>query len=200
MGDLSYPATAPAIAMAATMLVFAIDFSAARYLQSRAEQNKIKAASDTEDGATTPPETEKKAQQLGGAGHSHDYSDTGMEVMTSDEYNRRAIWDVELLEGGIVFHSVFIGVTLGVRTPAIEYSTRLIDPCLQAQGGTQFIPTFCALVFHQLFEGLGLGARIGRLEYPEGSRWQKWAMCAVYTGITPLGIAIVRNSRCAPCT
>lgn len=100
--------------MAATMLVFTIDFSAARYLQSRAERNRLTTTGDAGDGTVTPPTEDKKNAELGGAGHSHDFSESGNEVMTSDEYNRRAIWDVELLEGGIVFHSVFIGVTLGV--------------------------------------------------------------------------------------
>lgn len=109
LGHLSYPATAPAICMAATMLVFTIDFSAARYLQSRARRTP-------NNGETSSPvEPEKGANAL--EGHTHEF-DLDDQFMTTNEYNRRALWDLELLEGGIVFHSVFIGVTLGVRPTA----------------------------------------------------------------------------------
>jgi zinc transporter 1/2/3 len=71
----------------------------------------------------------------------------------------------------------------------------MIGVTLGAQGGSGFIPTFCAIVFHQLFEGLGLGARIARLEYPHGGSYQKWLMCITYALITPVGIAIGMGVR-----
>lgn len=48
---------------------------------------------------------------------------------------RKAAWQVVLLEAGIIFHSVMIGVTLG------------------ADSSTAWTTLFIVIIFHQLFEG-----------------------------------------------
>ncbi|CAJ0769153.1 24847_t:CDS:2, partial [Entrophospora sp. SA101] len=83
---------------------------------------------------------------------------------------------VVVLEFGICFHSVIIGMALSVAS------------------GTEFISLFCALVFHQTFEGLGLGSRIAALKLPEGS-FKPWLMSLAYGATTPLGIAIGLSVR-----
>lgn len=47
-----------------------------------------------------------------------------------------------ILEFGVIFHSVFIGLTLAVS-------------------GAEFITLYIVLSFHQTFEGLALGSRLG---------------------------------------
>ncbi|KAI5292049.1 hypothetical protein KEM52_006656 [Ascosphaera acerosa] len=79
-----------------------------------------------------------------------------------------------LLEAGILFHSVFIGMALSVET------------------GAPFIVLLIAIVFHQTFEGLALGARIAALIptlFPASSP-KPWLMALAYGLTTPIGQAI----------
>ncbi|GAB0144802.1 hypothetical protein EsHS_00005259 [Epichloe bromicola] len=76
-----------------------------------------------------------------------------------------------LLEMGILFHSVFIGMALSVSI------------------GNDFIVLLIAIIFHQTFEGLALGSRISVIEW--GSKtWQPWLMALAYGCTTPIGQAI----------
>ncbi|KAJ3142574.1 Eukaryotic translation initiation factor 2D [Physocladia obscura] len=80
-----------------------------------------------------------------------------------------------ILECGILFHSLIIGVTLGV-TPDNGFTTLLVAIC-----------------FHQMFEGMALGVLIGSLDL---SRTTKRILGIMYPLTTPIGIAIgiaVRN-------
>ncbi|AMD19017.1 HBR116Cp [Eremothecium sinecaudum] len=76
-----------------------------------------------------------------------------------------------ILEFGIIFHSVLVGLVLAV-TASNEYVT-----------------LFVVLVFHQFFEGLGLGARIAE------AKWSRraitpWVLAAGFAISTPLATAI----------
>lgn len=77
-----------------------------------------------------------------------------------------------VLEFGIVFHSVIIGMNLGVVA------------------SSSFATLYPVLVFHQSFEGLGIGARLSNIEFPQGKAWMPWALCALYGLTTPVAIAI----------
>ena len=76
-----------------------------------------------------------------------------------------------LLEAGILFHSVFIGMALSVAT------------------GTSFIVLLVAISFHQTFEGLALGSRIATLRFEPKSP-KPWLMALAYGTTTPVGQAI----------
>jgi hypothetical protein len=76
-----------------------------------------------------------------------------------------------LLEAGILFHSVFIGMALSVAT------------------GTSFIVLLVAITFHQTFEGFALGSRISAISFPPGSV-KPWLMALAYGTTTPIGQAI----------
>lgn len=76
---------------------------------------------------------------------------------------------VMLLEAGIVFHSVLLGVTLVVA------------------GDSSFITLFIVILFHQAFEGLALGSRIAALAV---AFWQKALMAVGFAVTTPVGMAI----------
>ncbi|KAL9608959.1 MAG: hypothetical protein Q9204_009195 [Flavoplaca sp. TL-2023a] len=76
-----------------------------------------------------------------------------------------------LLEVGILFHSVFIGMALAV-----------------AVGSEQVILSI-AIAFHQTFEGLALGSRIAAVGWHPKAP-QPWLMALAYGCTTPLGQAI----------
>lgn len=78
---------------------------------------------------------------------------------------------VFILEFGVVFHSVFVGLSLAVA-------------------GEEFVSLYIVLVFHQMFEGLGLGTRIATTPWPKGKRATPWIMALAYTLTTPIAIAI----------
>ncbi|WEW59643.1 low-affinity Zn(2+) transporter zrt2 [Emydomyces testavorans] len=85
---------------------------------------------------------------------------------------------VFILEFGIIFHSIFIGLTLAVA-------------------GKEFKTLYVVLPFHQTFEGLALGTRVATIPWPR-SKWLTPYMLAIAFGLsTPIAVAIglgVRNS------
>ncbi|CAE6451571.1 unnamed protein product [Rhizoctonia solani] len=77
---------------------------------------------------------------------------------------------VAILEFGVVFHSILIGMTLAVDE--------------------DFIVLFIVLIFHQMFEGLGLGTRLASLDLPLPYRsWVPYAGALLYGLTTPIGVA-----------
>ena len=79
-----------------------------------------------------------------------------------------------LLEAGILFHSIFIGMAVSVAT------------------GTQFVVLLVAICFHQTFEGFALGSRIAALipRLFDASSPKPWLMALAYGTTTPIGQAI----------
>lgn len=77
-----------------------------------------------------------------------------------------------VLEFGVLFHSVIIGLTLG------------------SVGGDEFSTLYVVIVFHQSFEGLGLGARLSAIQFPHRLRWLPYVLCIGYGLTTPIAIAI----------
>ena len=84
---------------------------------------------------------------------------------------QRALLQCLLLEAGILFHSIFIGMALSVST------------------GPPFVVLLIAISFHQTFEGLALGSRISALYFAPHSP-QPWLMALAYGTTTPLGQAL----------
>ncbi|PQE07184.1 zinc-regulated transporter 1 protein [Rutstroemia sp. NJR-2017a BVV2] len=76
-----------------------------------------------------------------------------------------------ILEFGVIFHSVIIGLNLGTA-------------------GDEFGTLYPVLVFHQSFEGLGIGARMSAIPFPKRVSWMPWCLCAGYGLTTPIAIAI----------
>ncbi|KAI0405863.1 ZIP family zinc transporter [Xylaria palmicola] len=92
------------------------------------------------------------------------------EPLTPEEQRRRML-QCMLLEAGILFHSVFIGMAVSVAT------------------GPPFVVFLIAIAFHQTFEGLALGSRIAAVQFPRSSI-RPWLMVLAYGITTPLGQAI----------
>ncbi|KAL1999531.1 hypothetical protein VTN02DRAFT_4381 [Thermoascus thermophilus] len=106
-------------------------------------------------------------------GHSREHHDeeSGKKGGMSLEDYAAQLTSVFILEFGIVFHSVFIGLTLAVS-------------------GEEFKTLYVVLVFHQTFEGLGLGSRLATIPWPESKRWTPYFLGIAYGLSTPIAIAI----------
>lgn len=116
------------------------------------------------------------------SGTAHDHEDKSGAQASNQGRNAFLLMDhhhggdnnklsVSLMEAGIIFHSIIIGLIL-VVTPDSSFNTLL-----------------AVVVFHQFFEGLALGARISLL--PNTSIFPtKFAMAFLFTLITPIGMAI----------
>ena len=100
----------------------------------------------------------------------HDSQGTNL----ADRDPQKAFLQCLLLEAGILFHSIFIGMAVSVAT------------------GTAFVVLLIAICFHQTFEGFALGSRIAALIpalFPASSP-KPWLMCLAYGATTPIGQAI----------
>ncbi|PIA64324.1 hypothetical protein AQUCO_00100064v1 [Aquilegia coerulea] len=97
-------------------------------------------------------------------GHSHGFSDH------NDEPPMRHVVVAQILELGIVSHSVIIGLSLGVSQ----------SPCT-------IRPLIAALSFHQFFEGFALGGCISQAQY---KTTLSTVMACFFAITTPSGIAI----------
>ncbi|KAK8225906.1 Zinc/iron permease [Phyllosticta capitalensis] len=121
------------------------------------------------DSARSPsPSAGPSGSQGGGAAATG--AATGGRLSPSQQQSK-ALLQCLLLEAGILFHSVFIGMALSVST------------------GPPFLILLLAISFHQTFEGLALGSRIASLSFPSGSP-KPWLMALAYGTTTPLGQAI----------
>jgi zinc transporter 1/2/3 len=109
-------------------------------------------------------------------GHQRDHTSDGV---TTDWEPRSSVPEtysaqltaVFILEFGVIFHSIFVGLTLAVS-------------------GDEFITLYIVLVFHQMFEGLGLGARLAEVPWPASKRWTPYFLGIAYGLSTPIAIAI----------
>ena len=127
---MHYEATAPAIALAAAFVTFLMDFFGHRHMaKKRAASGIISPSSSNENVEKAPREspTASPDNHFLELGHDHH----GLINSGSDQK-----WQVLILEAGIIFHSIMIGVTLG------------------ATGGNGWTTLLIVIVFHQFFEGL----------------------------------------------
>ncbi|KAK9133807.1 hypothetical protein Scep_013335 [Stephania cephalantha] len=101
-------------------------------------------------------------------GHAHGSSFVSNDLGSADLIRHRVISQV--LELGIIVHSVIIGISLGASSDPSEVKTLLI-----------------ALSFHQLFEGMGLGGCISQAKFKAKS---VIVMALFFALTTPIGVAI----------
>lgn len=84
---------------------------------------------------------------------------------------------VLVLEFGVVFHSVFIGLTLGTTAD------------------DDLVILLVVLVVHQMFEGLGLGARLAVAPWPQRKGWVPWILALGFALSTPVGVAAALGAK-----
>lgn len=105
--------------------------------------------------------------------HKHPHSDPTSHD-PAEENPQKLFLQCLLLEAGILFHSIFIGMAVSVAS------------------GPAFIVLLIAICFHQTFEGFALGARIAALIpalFPPSSP-KPWLMALAYGATTPVGQAL----------
>jgi len=167
----------PAIILVSVMMMFLLDFAAERYVEIKyglgpalteqngrrnhqstqpKEQGDTKAMSDDITNETSP---------------DIEYDDEEIAKANTDRSFRTQIAAFLILEFGVIFHSVIIGLNLGTA-------------------GSEFTVLYPVLVFHQSFEGLGIGARMSAIPFPKKWSWLQWALCTGYGLTTPIAIAI----------
>ncbi|KAK0631310.1 Zinc/iron permease [Immersiella caudata] len=102
---------------------------------------------------------------------SSDFKMASRNMPPNAEERKRLLIQCMLLEAGILFHSVFIGMALSVAT------------------GPTFAVFLLAIALHQSFEGLALGTRIAAIQFSKRSL-QPWLMVLAFGATTPFGQAI----------
>lgn len=135
------------------------------------EQEQEQAQSSAEDDAAS---THQRGDDHLGHGRDHD---TTADIISNEAYTAQ-MTAIFILEFGVIFHSIFIGLTLAVA-------------------GDEFIPLYVVLVFHQTFEGLGLGTRLASTPWPKSKQSTPYWMAIAFGLSTPTAIAIglgVRNA------
>ncbi|KAL5339520.1 ZIP zinc transporter-domain-containing protein [Aspergillus crustosus] len=164
LGSLEYEATTSAVVMAGIFLAFLTEYIGHRYIHARSARE---AASHPQPVDNSSNNSSKSAADhgpqpvtLAGLGHHHG----------GDPTNSNTKLSVMVMEAGVLFHSILIGVTLVVAGDSF-YKTLLV-----------------VIVFHQFFEGLALGARIALL--PGRTFPTKAIMGGAFALITPIGMAI----------
>jgi zinc transporter 1/2/3 len=148
--------------------VTSISRTLSRYREEGQRLDEIESGSvdsDTDNPQTPKNEFGESAIEDDIEGNHHDH------VLSSEQLHKKAIMQCFLLEMGILFHSIFIGMSLAVAV------------------GNDFIVLLIAIVFHQTFEGLALGVRIADIKWPARAL-QPWLMAVAYGCTTPGGMAI----------
>ncbi len=133
---------------------------------------------DTPTSLTLPPTTKQHRSTSTHApgedhlGHAREHDDIEdvANPFTSEDYKAQ-MTAIFILEFGIIFHSIFIGLTLAVA-------------------GNEFNTLFIVIIFHQTFEGLGLGSRLAVTPWPKARKWTPYVLGFAYGLSTPLAIAI----------
>ncbi|KNG48838.1 Fe2+/Zn2+ regulated transporter [Stemphylium lycopersici] len=174
-----------AIVLVSIVAVFCVDLGAEVYVERRFGVVRVGDEGATgaflrrggEDGAEVLSDTGAEAHQCDRTGRGKNTSSLDNASIDTTTTKVRLSFAQQIgaflvLEFGIIFHSVIIGLNLGV----VASST--------------FTTLYPVLVFHQSFEGLGIGARLSTIPFPSPKSWMPWALCALYGLTTPVAIAI----------
>jgi zinc transporter 1/2/3 len=199
-GNWSVYSWPPAIVLVSVMLIFLLDFGAERWVAkkyglghgpdgqqhshdgvegvvtTRTADHSHLHSSDQDDCVIAVPQPQEldapsaKKAEFG----LNDSADRIADEKAADEVERSFRQQISaffILEFGVIFHSVIIGLTLGTA-------------------GDEFATLYPVIVFHQTFEGLGIGARLSAIPIPTSFSWLPWFLCAAYGLATPIAIAI----------
>jgi zinc transporter 1/2/3 len=169
-----------AIVLASIMVIFLLDLAAEVYVEQKYGVQKDESATNVfishehHLDVKPAPDAERDARTPTAAPATVDSWDSAALSKQDSEFDERSfrqqITAFLLLEFGIIFHSVIIGLNLGVT-------------------GAEFATLYPVLVFHQSFEGLGIGARMSAIPFGKHT-WLPWILCAAYGLTTPISIAI----------
>ncbi|OEL15643.1 Zinc transporter 5 [Dichanthelium oligosanthes] len=151
------------IAMLAAIATLVVDTIATGYFQ-RAHANKA---------AAVVGDVEASDHAHGGHGHAHGVVVSVMASASNDDGGTQLIRHrviAQVLELGIIVHSVIIGMSLGA-----------------SESPSTIRPLVAALTFHQFFEGMGLGGCIVQAKF----RLKSMVTMALFFSLTtPVGVVI----------
>src|SRR5579871_865462 len=102
-------------------------------------------------------------EAIPGGEHHLDHAETHFD---GDQFSAQ-MTALFILEFGVIFHSIFIGMTLAVA-------------------GDEFVILYIVLTFHQTFEGLGLGSRLATARWPKRKWWMPYVLGSAYGLTTPV--------------
>lgn len=158
----------PAIVLTSVIIIFLFDFGAERYvevkygIQSEVDIQDAVAGDDAaEERRASNANLQVQTQAMATAYEKkfvEDCADDEVDTKVREQSFRQQIAAFLILEFGVIFHSVIIGLNLGVV-------------------GSEFSTLYPVLVFHQSFEGLGIGARMSTIPFKKGS-WLPWILCS----------------------
>ncbi|KAK3365441.1 hypothetical protein B0H63DRAFT_387792 [Podospora didyma] len=120
LGELAYESTASAILMAGIFVSFLVEYAGVRLMQWHGAKKACSSSAESPAALESPLLVAARAE----------------------------IINISVLEAGVLFHSLLIGVTLVVS------------------GDSFFLTLFAVIVFHQMFEGIALGTRLAALGQP----------------------------------
>jgi zinc transporter 1/2/3 len=190
----------PAIALTSAMITFLMEFAAERYVEKNyalphaTSENQLRSGSvdsavagysisrgnSTHQAMHSADQDQTRLPISNTKNESRDVESSGNDDRDSIDSEKEKLADIAfkqqiaaflILEFGVIFHSVIIGLTL-------------------ATAGSEFAALYPVIVFHQSFEGLGIGARLSAIPFPRRLRWMPWALCSAYGLTTPIAIAI----------
>jgi zinc transporter 1/2/3 len=161
----------PAICLASAMFTFLLDLGAELYVEGKYGMEVTNTSAEIVKNLTDAASSERAEPTV-----LHDKKELpSYEVMNVDSDEalksfQQQIGAFLILEFGVIFHSIIIGLNLGVV-------------------GSEFTTLYPVLIFHQCFEGLGIGVRMSTIPFKKGS-WMPWIFCMMYGLTTPISIAI----------
>ncbi|KAK9468726.1 Zinc/iron permease, partial [Lipomyces arxii] len=199
IGELKYDAWPGAIAMIGVLATFLIENVGHRVVSDRIKKAKAEVvkqpesepliASGSDDDNDVVLRVVGHSHHHVGDGHAHFHGDGHPE--THNHTHGHAFFEIEsgqddelsaemtnsidrlslyVLESGIAFHSILIGLTLSVTREST------------------FKSLFVVVVFHQVFEGMALGTRI--IDVSSLSVAKRYTLCTYFCLITPIGMVI----------
>lgn len=166
----------PAIMLASLMWLFLLEFGvgycveSTRCVSQSPSAAELLAAQPKTSGAALLPQTNQQSSQDSLQKEEGRGEEVRRDNTPTTSFTQK-FTTILILESGIIFHSIIIGLNLG--TTSSEELTSL----------------WIVLSFHQTFEGLGLGVRLAEIEFPKKKEWIKWALCVLYGLTTPVAIA-----------
>jgi zinc transporter 1/2/3 len=168
LGELKYEATATLITMAGAFLSFLVDYTSNRLAHWRRSKYTVTEIDNSTPGTPDEAKDTKSSSPLAATSH-HQHRNNAFATSASDAVS------VIVLEAGIIFHSLLLGITLVVA------------------GDSVFITLFIVIVFHQMFEGLALGVRIAAIDTTTSSRLKRTKFLILplaFALVTPTGMGI----------
>lgn len=176
---IDYEATTSAVVMAGLFVAFLVEYSGYRFVMWK----DSKKSHHAEDNHSSSEDSSTQGQETKAVVHNH-ASGTALQNISHShapaDFNPNTPLAVAVMEAGILFHSVLIGLTL------------VVAPDSSGRTSGYYNTLLAVIVFHQFFEGLALGARIALLPVSKLALgiWSKIIMAGAFAMITPLGMAI----------